>query len=303
MITSTTDTHASRPVTPLSRPGALLRALAAWLVMGIGLGAAGAIGDAGGLSGWTGQAVTAVICVGFVVTAIVLLRRGLDRKSLTGLGLTPLPGGLAGFALGLAVTLGAAVLVFGLGFAAGMVDPGAVDGPELLRFLVLNAVIALALEAVPEELVFRGYILTTLNRRLRTWTASIIQIGLFASIMAVVSPAQSLTAMALSDGEFAFAPAPAGMNPVDYMVLMVCFGFALTCARWATGSIWTTMGLHLAFLTVNRLVLDAAKRDTGWDLTTTPDAALLVPVYLLVIAVAFLVLGRGRIGWRVVRPE
>lgn len=292
----------STTTAPPKATGLLLRALAAWLAMGVGLGAAGAIGDAGGLSGWADKGLTAAVCCAVVVTAIVALRRGVDRLPLAGIGVTPLPGGLARFGFGLAVTLGAAALVFGGGAAAGLIGFGAVDVPRLLEFLALNAVIALALEAVPEELAFRGYILTTLNRRLPAWGATVIQIGLFASIMVVVSPAQSLTAMALSGGEFTFSPAPDGTHPVDYLILMVFFGYTLTCARLATGSVWTTIGLHLAFLTANRLTIAGSGRDTGWDVTATGGAALLVPVYLGLVVVAFMFIAGGRIGWRTVRP-
>ncbi|MGH8876925.1 MAG: lysostaphin resistance A-like protein [Stackebrandtia sp.] len=298
--------HDPPPATEVTRWGVLARAVAAWLAMGVGLGAAGALGEASGLTGWARQGLTAAICGGFAVTAILVLRRGVDRKSLTGMGLKPPPRGLTGFVLGLVVTGGCAVAVFGLGAQAGMLDFGAVDGPRLAGFLAMNTVIALALEAVPEELVFRGYVLTTLNRRLRRWTASILQIGLFSSIMVVVSTTQSTVSMALSDGKFDIAFAPTGMNPVDYLILMAVFGFALTCARWATGSILVTMGVHLAFLTANRLALESHGRGTGWNVAPTPDAALLVPAYLLGVAVVFLVIARvrgGSMGWRGVNPE
>lgn len=271
----------------ISAPGALWRAVAGWLVMGIGLGAASAVGSATALAPKYQQAVTAAICLVIVVAGILLLRKVIDRGDLAGIGAGRVfPQGLGLFALGLGVTFAVAAVVLG-GGGYGLIHPGAVDPAKLLTFLALNAVVAMALEAIPEELTFRGYVFSTLKRRLSTWVSVIVQIALFATIMAVVNPVGSAVAVALGGEATPFRLAPEGTPVPDYLILMVCFGLALTATRIATGSVYTTMGLHLAFLTTNRLIFDNANRDTGWKVDAEPDAVLLVPVYLLLIALIF----------------
>lgn len=297
MITPAVQSNPS----PLSRSGVLVRAVLAWAATGAGLGVAGAVGNASGWDGAAQQALSAAVFLTAVVVAVVLLRRVWDRKPLATLGLAP--GGLARFGFGLGLTLGCAAVVVAVGAGLGMVEFGAVDVPVLLGFLAVNAVVALALEAVPEELAFRGYILTTLNRRLPTWAAVVIEVGLFAAIMVAVSPAQSLVETALGQGEFRLALAPEGMNPVDYVILMLSFGFTLTIARLTTGSVWTGVGIHLAFLTVNRLTVASGDRETGWEVTATGDAALLVPLYLAAVVTVLFWIGSSRIGWRAIRPQ
>lgn len=96
--------------------------------------------------------------------------------------------------------------------------------------------------------------------------------------------------------------APAGEDPVAYAVLYPIFGVALLIARITTGSLWTSIALHLTYLTVIRVTIDGASRDAGWSATqSTPDALLLVPGFLLLATATFLLIARARgrgVGWR-----
>lgn len=64
-------------------------------------------------------------------------------------------------------------------------------------------------------------------------------------------------------------------------------------AREASDSIWASVGAHLSFLTVNRLLF-ASSFDTGVTASALPDAELLVLGYLALAGVVFAVLGRRR---------
>lgn len=69
--------------------------------------------------------------------------------------------------------------------------------------------------------------------------------------------------------------APAGEDPVSYLVLLFVFGVTLVIARMVTGSLWTAIAVHLTVLTVNRLVL---ARETGWSIElASADVLALVP--------------------------
>lgn len=280
------------------------RGLLGALVMAISLGAAVAIGDVVrarfGVTGVELQLLGGIICSALAVSLVVLLRRRLDRRSMEGLGLPGLQESVRTFGLGVLLTGGAAVTVFVLGGALGWVRVGSVSWPVLLGFLGTNTVVAFLYEALPEELTLRGYAYRNLNARLRRWTASLCVVLLFLMVPALSS---LVAAVGTTLGGPVRVPsiAPAGEDPVAYMILLVIFGATLIIARIVTGSLWAAIAVHLTFLTVNRLVLTSPE-DTGWSIgLTTPDAIVLIPAYLVVTAGSFLLLARWqgrRLGWR-----
>jgi membrane protease YdiL (CAAX protease family) len=171
-----------------------------------------------------------------------------------------------------------------------------------VEFLVVNTLIALALEAFPEELVFRGYVYDTLNQALRRWTAFLATVVLFTFAGAASSVVYAAVGTLLGEDVPAPGFAPAGEDPVAYAVLYPIFGAALLVARITTGSLWASIALHLTYLTVIRVTIDGASRAAGWAATpSTPDALLLVPGFLLLATAAFLLISRARgqrVGWR-----
>lgn len=289
--------------TPLA---AAARAVAGGCVMAVALGTAGAVAQVvhtrTGLSGVPRQAMAAVICLVLAVSLIVLLRRRVDRLPLSGLGLTRGVAGPRAFGLGVVVTGGSAVALLGVGTWVGWLTWGQFDTSRVVEFLVVNALIAVALEAFPEELVFRGYVYDTLNQALRRWTAFLATVVLFTFAGAASSIVYAAVGTLLGENMPAPGFAPAGEDPVAYAILYPIFGVALLIARITTGSLWTSIALHLTYLTVIRVTIDGASRDAGWSATlTTPDALLLVPGFLLLTTATFLLIARvrgRRVGWR-----
>jgi membrane protease YdiL (CAAX protease family) len=187
---------------------------------------------------------------------------------------------------GTMVVLTCASLVLVPAIAAGWIKITDVDLPALLGFLAVNTVMALALEAVPEELVFRGSIFGTVRSYGPGWLATIVATAAF-----VVAPGASigLTAVLGSWLDLPVPPAtfaPGGQNPVDYAVLLVVFSVCLVLARVATRSIWTSVGAHLSFLTVNRIVYPG-RADTGVTTTVDSGTELLVIAYLVLAIIVF----------------
>lgn len=297
---------ATRVPAGTTRIGATARSLLGGCVMAVALGTAGAVAQAvhsrTDLTGVSRQALAAVICLVLAVSLIVLLRRRMDRLPLSGLGLTGGATGLRTFGLGVVVTGGSALVLFGAGTWAGWLTWGPVDSPKLVEFLLVNTVIAFALEAFPEELVFRGYVYDTLNQGLRRWTAFLGTVLLFTFAGAASSVVYAVVGTLLGEEVSVPGFAPAGEDPVAYAILYPVFGMALLIARITTGSLWTSIALHLTYLTTIRVTLDGESRDAGWSVAlTTPDALLLVPGFLLLSASVFLVIARvrgRRVGWR-----
>jgi membrane protease YdiL (CAAX protease family) len=279
--------------------------------MGLALGTAGAVGQAANthfdLAGRARQTLTAVVCVGIAVPLIVLLRRRLDHRPMSGLGWTGWAKSLRSFALGLALTGGSAAAMLSLGTSAGWLEWASIDAAKLAEFVIVNALIAFVLEALPEELVFRGYVYRTLNQALRRWTAFLSTVVLFTFAGAASLVVLSAVGTLLNEDVPSPSFAPPGEDPIAYAVLYPVFGIALLIARITTGSLWACIALHLTYLTAVRIAFDGTARDAGWSAeSTTPDAQLVIPGFLLLTSVLFLVYARLRgrkVGWRERAPE
>lgn len=259
----------------------------------VALGVAGVAGQLAireGLSGTAVKAVPALVVCGIAVPLVVLLRRRLDRRSLASMGARNPASAL----LGLAIVLGAVGVVFGLAALAGGIEIISVDWPVLARFLITNTVLALLLEALPEELAFRGYVLTAFTDRWRPLLA-----GILTTILFVVAPGLSNVISWLLGGAIGVPVArptfaPGGGDPVAYAVLLSVFSAMLITVRLASGSIWAAVGAHLAFLTLNRMLFPTTSFHTGVVVVAQPGAELLVLLYLLVAVAVALVITRVR---------
>jgi len=194
----------------------------------------------------------AVLTTALVVPAIVLARRHLDNQPFAGLGLAldlsalrPLLIGamawLLPFVLGLATCL-----VFGLAEIRAVAPWG-----EILAFVPLLVLLVFLLEALPEELAFRGYIQANLARLVPPWAAVAIQALLFGT--------WGVALWLLTAG---------GIEPLHASLFYV-MGAVLGMLRIITGSVWTGIGFHVAFQTVAQLLLSTdrghfAIDNPGW---------------------------------------
>lgn len=251
---------------------AIARALVAVLVMGTGLAIPGFVASQLGASAAAAEPLrnrlltAGAVCL-FVVVLILLLRWRWDRAPVRGIGLTGLRSDTRGFLLGIAVVAGAGVLVLAGLSLVGAVRWTSIDPSRLVLFLATNAVIALLLEAIPEEVSIRGYALTALRARFARSRATPLAIGAFLLVPVVALSTESLLALATGSPEARFTFAPGGEDAVAYYLMLAVFGLMLIYAREATVSatVWTCIGAHLAWLTLNRLVL--GDRDTGVEIS------------------------------------
>lgn len=180
---------------------------------------------------------------------------------------------------GLAALGGPAAVVIALDALTGGVRVVAVDPGALAVFLLVNTVLALLHEALPEELAFRGLAFGTLARRGGAGRAVVVTTTLFALGVPLGIAAGSW----LTGDPVRFAPA--GEHPVDYVVLLVLFGTVLALLRAVTGSLWACVAAHVLFLTLNRLLLTGGAVDSGVTLALPDGAPLLVGLYLLLAVV------------------
>lgn len=280
---------------------AIARAIAAAMTMGLALALMGWIGALLGLDAGPDHplgvrlALGAVVTVVVVVIIVILLRRW-DHAPLSSIGLTGARDGLRGFLLGTGVVLGAGLVVIGVLTVLGLARWSDVDVPVFLMFLLTNALVALLLEAIPEEISLRGYALSALRGHFSTLTAAVLNIATFLLVPVIALSSLALLERAVGMANSSFALAPGGQAPFMYYLSLAAFGLLLIYARDSTASatIWTCVGAHLAWLTVNRIVLGGA----GGINVELGEAAILIffASYTTAIIIAFSALASRSTG-------
>jgi membrane protease YdiL (CAAX protease family) len=257
------------------------RAVFGAAAMGFALGCAGVVSELVG-----NRYVPAAVCA---LVAVLLIRPLRRRREL---GLVD---ALRGITTGVVVTGGSAIAVLGIGTLAGWISWGRFHPGDVLVFVVTNAVVAVLLEAFPEEITLRGHTWSALRSRYRGAIATAGTTFLFLLVPGFSSVVQLVVGRITGTTVPRLALAPEGQDPVSYLFLLTVFGLTLIAARQATGSLWASIGTHLTFLTVNRLTVDGAARDSGWSADlASPDVLLLVPAYLLLAAIIYRVRGTSR---------
>ncbi len=197
-----------------------------------------------GYAGYTlgGHIASAAGASLLVVPLVVAARRWLDGGTLAGLGLPLSRAALRPFLVGMLAFLApfavALAIVAGFGWAEVTIAAPLSEIAVFVPFLIL---LVFLYEALPEELAFRGYVLTNLSLRLPAWGAVAAQAALFALWSAVV--------WTLATGTFA----------PDRVGIFFVAGLVLGAVRIATGSVWTGIGFHLAFQTAAQLLLNAER--------------------------------------------
>jgi membrane protease YdiL (CAAX protease family) len=220
---------------------------------------------------------SAVAATALAVPMVVLAYRRLDRlpwpalrrgSPRTAVGLLLL--GAAGYLLPAGVAV--AVLV-----ATGHLEVGLRAAPvEAVLSVLALLVLVFLYEALPEELVFRGYLYRNLATALPRWAAVLAQAALFTVFGLAVGAAAS----------------------VDRIVLFFAFAVVQGAIRAVTDTLWVPIGFHLAFQTTEQIF------GSSWDVFTVGDLALLQQLALglvpLVLGVpAIQLLWRGRAGRRI----
>jgi membrane protease YdiL (CAAX protease family) len=252
-----------------------------WLFVAQGLGSL--FGPA--YSDRVGHAVRAVLTSALVVPLILLSRRYLDRRPWEGLRLTSLRAGWGWLLFGMVFWLIAAGLGLAVTLALGWarISLGAPSAGTLLLVLYLPLLVFLY-EALPEELIFRGYFYRNLSARYARWISVLAQAALFTLWGTAIGAAGS----------------------VDRVILFFTFSVVLGILRVISGNLWATIGFHLAFQWVTQFV-SAAVSEGSMRIAEQPTFELvafwLFPIVLGSVALILASVVRGRAGWRERDPD
>ncbi|MFJ9469155.1 CPBP family glutamic-type intramembrane protease [Streptomyces caniferus] len=287
-----TTTHGTMP-TRGSAGRAWGRALLGGAVMACALGAGNALGEALartlGVDGYLRQLLPAVLVSVLAVPAVLGLR-ALRSTRVLPLGLGPRSAASLGFLRGLAVTTSCAAVVLGVGTALGWVRWSGLDPAALAAFLVSNALVAVLLEALPEEATLRGFAWVSLRDRFGGVVSALGATAVFLLVPAASTVVQAGVSHLVGGSAAPMGLTPEGQDPVAYLVLLSVFGLTLVAARTAPGAapLWAAIGTHVAFLSVNRVVFEGVQRGAGWSARVAPThAAVLELGYLAATAMVF----------------
>lgn len=136
--------------------------------------------------------------------------------------------------------------------------------------LLLVAGLVFISEALPEELIFRGYLFKKLSSFTKTWLTIALQAGLFLLFAFFIGAADDLL-----DASF-----------------LLTFAITLGIVRAGTGSVWAAIGFHLACMTFQQGF------GSAWSLFTVSNPSTLQTLILAIIpfSVAIAIFA-GKIKW------
>lgn len=250
---------------------ALVLLAAAWVVWRV----AYAVGGGAGRTPLHHLSTGILVTLPMLGVLALLLR--FDRLRWSTLGMAPGRGAGLAFAAGFLLWLVPATLATATLLLLGWVRIEPVSGiGEVLLTLSWLLPAVLLVEALPEELAFRGYLQGLASRALAPWLAVLLQAIIFTcfawAIGALYSP-----------GQWMFIPG---------------YGVIMGVVRALYGSPWTSMGMHAAWMTTTQLLLAQGHFQVADAMTLLFLAFTLAPA-----VVAGVVLDRRRGGFDWSRPE
>jgi uncharacterized protein len=213
--------------------------------------------------------LTIRIAVGIAISSlalavVALLSRHADRKAMSDAGLTNVRSGWRLALWGALVWLAPAAASFSVLALLGTPITVTVPTTELTQTVLLLLLAVLLTEALPEEAVFRGYVTTALGTVLHGWWLIAIQALLFTLFAGLLRQ---------------------DWNPADlslYLTMGIGFGYL----RMITGSVWMSIGFHLAFQTGAQLVLTHDSVDFAGDNAAAMLALGVVPFTVAAILIS-----------------
>lgn len=193
------------------------------------------------------QVVHAIVMSVIVVPMIVYLYKRMyqqvKKPDQPAYAITLVPHIITGFLFALVLGISGLLVIDALGLIT--IEEWHAPLTWISAFL-LNMLIALFYEALPEELAMRGFIFDVLRHKLSTWQTVLVQAFIFLAFSAGVTLLQVLIGMASASSVVALLP---------QLILHFFFAIALALIRVWTGSLWASIGFHLGYLTMARFFL------------------------------------------------
>lgn len=235
------------------------------------------------LSELTRHLSQSVLVSAFVVVGIWQLRKRLDQGKPVSIGIGDLKGALLKLLLGIGIL--AVPLILSLitteiaGWAEIKINWQRAQ-PEMILLGMLSVFLT---DALPEELVFRGYIFSNLSDKFSVRKSAIITTALFVIFPVILIPIQGLLGSLVTAG---IVSSISG----GYLAYLLFFGIFAVYLRILTNSIWTGVGFHLMFVYFNQLIgIENTNLIQFSEYTNELPSQLSLGFYLLLTFIALLV--------------
>jgi membrane protease YdiL (CAAX protease family) len=227
--------------------------------------------------------INATLISGLAIPLVILARRYLDRRPWGGLGLDPLRRAGRPFFVGVVAFLVPSTLGLTAALLTGWVDlRPQVPWATILGWAALLIVLVFFFEALPEELIFRGYFQRNLSTVMAPWIAALVQAVLFTAFGAGLWVASEGWGVLAERGIMFFAVA-----------------IVLGLLRIQTGSVWTPIGFHVAFQVVAQSLLGERMSSGNEDGLML---AAIVSAFVLATTITAILLPRT-VKWSRPEPE
>lgn len=228
--------------------------------------------------------VCALIVFGLAVPMVVLARKHLDNRPWSTLGLQGWREGWRPFLIGTASFVVPSVIGLTVAVVAGWVRITSTAAPiGLLAGILFTVATVLLLEAVPEELIFRGYVYRNLSSAMAPLVAVLVQAGLFALLGTALWVVTTGWGVLLERGG-----------------LFLAMGVLLGILCLISGSVWNPIGFHLGFQVIAQSLLTnpAVQVDNAVGLTI----AAIVPGFVFAVAITSFST-RRKPNWLTAEPD
>ena len=222
----------------------------------------------------------AVGTVALAVPLVLVLCRYVDRRPVSSLGLHGGRRACRDVLFGALTWLVPAAVGLAAGLSSGWLEIRLESSvAELVGAILLLVLLVFTYEAFPEELIFRGYVYRNLTTVTAPWIAVVIQALLFSTF--------GTTLWVISNGWGVF---------LERSTLFFGMAIVAGCVRLISGSVWASIGFHLAFQVVMQLFLfsnyvDIAVSDEGAFTLTTAVVAFCAATTIAGM------LWRGAVNW------
>ncbi|MDH4057959.1 MAG: CPBP family intramembrane metalloprotease [Cyclobacteriaceae bacterium] len=227
------------------------KVLAGWILVFTGLGLAGLVGDYA-VKNWSFEPTNrlylqALVMSGIVLPGILFLRKRLDKGTPDTIGFQGLKSNLKSFGLGMGIIMGPLLVMALFSDLLGWSDVQINYDSDTTSKLVLGLLTVLFFEALPEELLFRGYLYSNLRTSFKKWQAGTITVLLFLLLPITLSLVQKYF--------FGMEISLSGANTItmEYVIMILVFGSFIQYLRIMTNNVFTGMGFHLFFIGFNRI--------------------------------------------------
>jgi len=235
----------------------------------------------------------ALVLSSLIIASLLVLRNVVDHQLPKSIGIGNLSDGLKKFFLGLGLFLIPITLTITLTmvFGWGNVTFNSIN----LSVLGSGILTVLLFEALPEELIFRGYIYTHLTTDFAKWKASLITILLFVISPVILVSIQNMLNINVTIGG-------ASSITTTYILSLIFFGVFVQYLRVLTNSIWTGVGFHLFFVYINRLIGTSSENLIQLsDVTDETPMQIILGISMLAVLVGLFLypkISKQKLGWK-----